>query len=175
MQPTIHILTLVAVISSMVAAVPIQVHLDPKVQQLGPVPHYALNIDGSIKVSGRIISEEYVQITGLATEGSECTASGLVGQDGGGKLLTCQMGIWLYPKIKTEVKEHSEIGYRFPNASVSCGPYQRVIGGGGSCHQTGGFIWVTASKPFQNGWRVECDGGQKDEWGTAKVWAICGY
>ncbi|KAF8946163.1 hypothetical protein BGZ46_005850 [Entomortierella lignicola] len=155
------------------APIKLQASLDNSTQHTGAPPHYSLSIEGNIKASGRITSDEYVQITGVAIEGSECSTSGLIGQDGGGRLLTCQMGLWLFQKTSTIVKEHSNIGFRFPSATVLCGPYQRVISGGGSCEQTGGFTWMVGSRPYGNGWKVECDGGQLNEWGTAHVWAIC--
>ncbi|KAF9110221.1 hypothetical protein BGX27_006639 [Mortierella sp. AM989] len=171
----LYTLASVLAFSLTVVAAPIQIQLTPKVQHQDPSAYFALKVDGSLKVSGRVIADEYVQIGGIAIEGSECALNGLVGQDGGGRLLTCQMGMWLYPKVSTEIKEHTAVGYQRPTATVSCGPFRRVIGGGGECSQPSGSIYVISSKPHENGWKIECDGASKEEWGNANVWAICAY
>ncbi|KAG0212708.1 hypothetical protein BGX28_005741 [Mortierella sp. GBA30] len=80
-------------------------------------------------------------------------------------------GVWRKRRIQTTIRETTNTGYRFPEASIQCADNERVTGGGGECQQPNGFIWVISSKPDGNGWYVGCDGGLKTEWGTAHVWA----
>jgi hypothetical protein len=132
-----------------------------------------VNIDGILASTGRIITEEYVQINGVAIPGSECSPNGLIGRDGDGQILSCQTGVWRKPRASTIIRESTNKEYRWPTASVSCAENEQVVGGGGSCAQPGGYIWLAQSKPQDNGWTVLCDGGMKNEMATANVWAIC--
>lgn len=49
---------------------------------------------GTLKSSGRTEVGEYLQLNGLAAEGSGCTPNGLLGRNAVGQLLTCQAGVW---------------------------------------------------------------------------------
>lgn len=49
----------------------------------------AANVDAN-----RLTAEEYVQVNGWAAVGWGCSPSGLLGQDGSGKVLNCVNGVW---------------------------------------------------------------------------------
>ncbi|KAF9085126.1 hypothetical protein BGX27_003548 [Mortierella sp. AM989] len=132
-------------------------------------------IDGALASTGRITTDEYVQINGVAMDGSECSPNGLIGQDGAGQILSCQAGVWRKPRASTIIRQSTRQGYRWPSASVSCADHEQVVGGGGTCAQPNNVIWLTKSIPQDNGWFIQCDGGfvHETELGTASVWAIC--
>ncbi|KAF9960934.1 hypothetical protein BGZ72_005434 [Mortierella alpina] len=132
--------------------------------------------DGSLEVTGRISTDEYLHVKGIAEKDAECSLAGLIAQDGEGQILACQGGVWQHQRstLRTTIRENKKDEYRFPAASVQCAEHERVIGGGGECTRPGiGYIFMISSKPFENGWRVGCDGGLKNDWATAYVWAIC--
>ena len=52
---------------------------------------------GSLYSWGRARTGEFLQIDGVAGEGWGCWPSGLVAQDGNGRLLACQSGVWQAP------------------------------------------------------------------------------
>ncbi|AEC18863.1 type IV pilus biogenesis protein PilV [Pusillimonas sp. T7-7] len=53
------------------------------------------NLAASQYITGnRLITREYVQLGGIATEGAACTPFGLVGRNSAGKLLNCESGRW---------------------------------------------------------------------------------
>lgn len=52
---------------------------------------------GSLYSWGRARTGEWLQIDGVASEGVGCWPSGLVAQDGNGRLLACQGGVWQAP------------------------------------------------------------------------------
>jgi hypothetical protein len=49
---------------------------------------------GKLTSSGRTEVGEYLQLDGIAGEGSGCTPNGIVGRDTAGKTLSCQSGVW---------------------------------------------------------------------------------
>jgi len=50
----------------------------------------------SLFSEGRTYVGEYLQLMGTATENSGCSPNGLLSQDGAGKTLSCQNGLWKY-------------------------------------------------------------------------------
>lgn len=48
----------------------------------------------NITSSERLITNEFLQIDGIALENTACSPNGLVGRDNDGNLLSCQSGIW---------------------------------------------------------------------------------
>ncbi|CFQ14861.1 Large exoprotein involved in heme utilization or adhesion [Yersinia enterocolitica] len=47
-----------------------------------------------IQSTGRITSDEYVQINGIAVSGAACSPNGLIGRSNTGGALFCQSGVW---------------------------------------------------------------------------------
>lgn len=47
-----------------------------------------------IQSTGRITSDEYVQINGIAVSGAACSPNGLIGRSSAGDMLSCQSGVW---------------------------------------------------------------------------------
>ncbi|KAF9436788.1 hypothetical protein BGZ76_002972 [Entomortierella beljakovae] len=131
---------------------------------------------GSVISTGRMTTHENLWIKKKNTLGESCSVVGLIGVDKTGQILSCRDDEqWHKPLANpaTKTRETTQRGYRFPTAIVLCEPWEHVTGGGGGCDQPSGFIWIKHSKPLSNGWSVECDGGMKDEWGTASAYAIC--
>lgn len=50
--------------------------------------------NGQLTTIGRLTTNEYVQVNGVATENAGCSPNGLVGRDTNGLLLSCQSGAW---------------------------------------------------------------------------------
>ena len=48
----------------------------------------------TIHANGRISTNEYLQIDGIALENTACSPDGLIGRDNDGNILSCQSGIW---------------------------------------------------------------------------------
>lgn len=61
-------------------------------------PHATSNLNtlvaNYISSNGRIRSSEFVEIGGVANEGSACSPNGLIGRKADGGILSCQSGIW---------------------------------------------------------------------------------
>lgn len=55
---------------------------------------FSVDQSGNVVASGRLTTNEYLQINGLAVEGAPCSPNGLVGRDVNGLLLSCQSGVW---------------------------------------------------------------------------------
>lgn len=49
---------------------------------------------GSLQSNGRLNANEYIAVGGVAVAGWGCSPNGLIGQDGTGKPLFCQSGVW---------------------------------------------------------------------------------
>ncbi|RUP51098.1 hypothetical protein BC936DRAFT_149891 [Jimgerdemannia flammicorona] len=180
------ILFLATTLGASVVATPIHFTSNSAVENINPSgmqTAIAITINGNAVVSGslrsndRISTGEYVQIDGMANSGSDCHPNGLVGRDNNGVLFSCQFGVWqkVGGSINTVVRHNSDRGYRWPKSEVSCASHEKVMGGGSSCYQEGGMIWILKSAPSGNGWFTQCDGGLENKWGTAEVWVICAY
>ena len=48
----------------------------------------------AITSNGRLSTNEYLYIGGIANPGAGCSPNGLVGRDGAGKLVSCELGVW---------------------------------------------------------------------------------
>ncbi|KAI8600666.1 hypothetical protein EDD21DRAFT_127561 [Dissophora ornata] len=118
-----------------------------------------LIVDGNLKATGRISTDEFVQINGIAVSGTGCSPNGVIARDDDGQILSCYSGVWRKPGVNTVIRESSNREYMWPTAFVACEPHERVVGGGGGCEQPSGYIWLMWSKPENNGWYVKCDGG----------------
>ncbi|KAI7817664.1 hypothetical protein BC939DRAFT_480974 [Gamsiella multidivaricata] len=166
-------LALVLVLAFTVSGAPVQLKFTPVDKQ--EILSSEVSIDGNLIATGRIITYEYLQILGIANEAQDCFPKGLIGQDINGRILSCREGSWQTFGISTITRYASHKAYRFPSAYVLCAPHERVVGGGGACSQPSGHSWLLASKPVDNGWGIQCDGGLRNEWGSAEVWAICAW
>ena len=67
-------------------------------QDLAGAKHDINNAGGiaaqTVVSSDRITTGEYLQIGGLAVDGSSCPSNGLLGRNSAGLVLSCQSGIW---------------------------------------------------------------------------------
>ena len=57
----------------------------------------ALSVNGTLGVSGMATLNQLagnLQVTPVATEGNSCSVNGGLAQDGTGKILSCQSGLW---------------------------------------------------------------------------------
>ncbi|MBE3289174.1 shufflon system plasmid conjugative transfer pilus tip adhesin PilV [Enterobacter cloacae complex sp. P31C] len=50
---------------------------------------------GTILSNGRLTTNEFLQLSQVATAGTSCSPNGLVGRDVSGGILTCQNGVWV--------------------------------------------------------------------------------
>jgi prepilin-type N-terminal cleavage/methylation domain-containing protein len=61
-------------------------------------PHATSNLNSLysnyIASNGRVRAGEFLELSGIATEGGGCAPNGLVGRDVKGSLLSCQWGVW---------------------------------------------------------------------------------
>lgn len=62
--------------------------------------------------------------------------------------------------------------WRWTSSTVSCDSDEVVTGGGGTCTGGGGFNFIYASQPVNNGWQIMCDTPSQQN-NTASVYAIC--
>jgi len=62
--------------------------------------------------------------------------------------------------------------WRWPSASVQCASNETVVGGGGTCTASGGWMFVYKNYPYRNGWRISCDTPQSKN-ARATVYALC--
>lgn len=52
---------------------------------------------GQLVSNGRVVAGEFVEIRGVATQGSACSPNGLVARDSNGAMLSCESGLWRPP------------------------------------------------------------------------------
>lgn len=91
----------------------------------------AANYVGS---NGRVRAGEYLEVAGVAAEGSGCAPAGLIGRDAYGGLLSCKDGVWSAPGISVAA----------PETIVSLGPTRGIWSG---CWTTVRPALITASGP----------------------------
>lgn len=156
--------TLLAITAVTVLGAPAQYNIDQGYQ--APLSlHNEATIDGSLEVSGRISTDEYLLVKGIAEKDAECSSAGLIAQDGDGQILACQGGTWKRQRqtLRTTIRENKKDAFRFPAASVQCAEHERVIGGGGECSRPGmGYIFMISSKPLRTaGWWGAMEGSSK--------------
>ncbi|CNJ13047.1 Large exoprotein involved in heme utilization or adhesion [Yersinia frederiksenii] len=77
---------------------------------------------GYIQSTGRITSDEYVQINGIAVSGAACSPNGLIGRSNTGGTLFCQSGAWRSGgmNINFDAVKYVYVG---DGGEVSCQPY----------------------------------------------------
>lgn len=130
--------------------------------------------NGQLTTTGRLTTNEYVQVNGVATENTACSPNGLVGRDASGLLLSCQSGVWKKATggLTTRVISTAVSAWRWPVASILCLGSEVIVGGGGSCAGASGDTRIINVRPSGNGWYVACDTalGQTV---TATVYAVC--
>jgi len=131
---------------------------------------------GQTRSNGRLTTNEYVQVNGVAYVGNGCGPNGLVGRTPAGQITSCVNGVWRSP-ASTSIYYNSAQGvaYRFPSTSSYCNGSDVAVGGGGYCSSKSGFIWLAASYPLgTNGWYVACDQNLgNDGNSTATVFVKC--
>lgn len=73
---------------------------------------------------------------------------------------------------KTRVVTASVTAFRWPGAAAMCPAGTLVVGGGGTCSSSIGWMFLNNSYPYGNGWYASCDTEQKV---TASIttYAVC--
>ncbi|WP_454869854.1 shufflon system plasmid conjugative transfer pilus tip adhesin PilV [Pseudomonas putida] len=76
--------------------------------------------------NGRVRAGEYLEVAGVASEGSGCAPAGLIGRDAYGGLLSCKNGMWQSNAGSVYASSQSHLA---PGSVVSCiaGPTGRVL------------------------------------------------
>lgn len=136
---------------------------------------------GTLTSTGRTQVGEYLQLGGIATEGTGCAPNGLVGRNDAGLTLSCQSGVWKKGfKLETPTVVYGEYGNINGDAGIAwCPTDQLVVGGGADCSDPAhGFIhsstpWDGGADPSNQGWIGNCFGvpGWPDP--PARAFAIC--
>ncbi|RUP51097.1 hypothetical protein BC936DRAFT_149890 [Jimgerdemannia flammicorona] len=130
---------------------------------------------GTLQTFDRISTGEYLQIDGMANNGSDCFPNGLIGQDDNGMLLSCQTRVWqtvIVGGFNVVTRYNITPGYGLAISTVSCAPNETLTGGGGACYPAEQNLGHIRSFPSKNGWITHCK-GLVDVQATAEVWAIC--
>lgn len=65
---------------------------------------------GTVLSNGRMTTNEFVQINGVARAGASCSPNGLVGRDSSGGILSCQSGFWTYSGATLKQNQCTQIG-----------------------------------------------------------------
>lgn len=86
---------------------------------------------GGMNSTGRLRTGEYLQIDGWAGEGGGCGPNGLLGQDGSGRLLACQSGVW---RATSGISQPFTVGgsgtCSWDAAIAQCPAGAKLLGGG---------------------------------------------
>lgn len=74
-------------------------YVDPNgTSRLNSITANAITSNGitanAITSNGRLSTNEYLYIGGIANPGAGCSPNGLVGRDSAGKLVSCELGVW---------------------------------------------------------------------------------
>jgi len=97
-----------------------------------------INNAGTINSAGRISTGEYLQVGGVAVEGTGCAPSGLVGRTYDGKLLSCQSGLWAANGIQGS---YTFMGTYTGSITLNAGSKAQIVmargGGAASCGDDG--------------------------------------
>jgi len=87
--------------------------------------------------------------------------------------------------FKSEVRSASSgprFGHPPTNVVASCHQGEQLLGGGGFCTTEPdgwGYVYMTESRPYQNGWKVSCDGNgitppDRTHLPVTHAYAVCG-
>ena len=55
---------------------------------------FSVDQSGNVNVAGRLRTNEFVEVGGVATAGHGCSPNGLIARDANGLILSCQSGVW---------------------------------------------------------------------------------
>ncbi len=129
-------------------------------------PAERLDVTGNIKVTGNIMASGTVTATGKMYAQTPTAA------DPNNTVATKEYVDNNSGAVSTVTSSCS--AFRFVGCSASCPAGKSVVGGGGSCTQPSGAIWIKESRPSgASTWFVNCDGGLESETATATVYALC--
>ncbi|KAF9187512.1 hypothetical protein BGZ49_004042, partial [Haplosporangium sp. Z 27] len=170
-KSTKAVILLVASTIAVTIGAPIQSPFIPK-NELATIPE-GLFLNGQLSSTGRITTDEYIQINGISIQGQDCTSDGLLGQNGHGGILICNEGVWTSPKSQTIIRENSSDSVDdYVHVIVECEPHEKVVTGGGGCFQSP-FPALISSIPYGNGWRIDCSFPNKKKGQVSNVYAHC--
>lgn len=121
---------------------------------------------GTIQSNGRMTTNEFVQINGVATAGWACSPNGLVGRDASGGILSCQSGVWTSSgKVSSfEVVQGNDACGKYVYSKAYCPAGKQLISGGFVLSNwTGGNGWnapdASMPSPSENAWQLVTGGG----------------
>ena len=123
-------------------------------------PAERLDVTGNIKVTGNINAS------------GKMTSASTVAGDSGTTVATKDYVDNNAGAVSTVSSNCS--AFRFVGCSATCPAGKSVVGGGGTCTQPSGAIWIKESRPSgASTWFVNCDGGLESETASATVYALC--
>ena len=121
---------------------------------------------GTIQSNGRMTTNEFVQINGVATAGWACSPNGLVGRDASGGILSCQSGVWTSSgKVSAfEMISGNDACGKYVYSKAYCPAGKQLISGGFHLSNwTGGNGWnapdISMPSPSENAWQIVTGGG----------------
>lgn len=123
-------------------------------------PAERLDVTGNIKVTGNINAS------------GKMTSASTVAGDPGTTVATKDYVDNNAGAVSTVSSNCS--AFRFVGCSATCPAGRSVVGGGGTCTQPSGAIWLKESRPSgASAWFVNFDGGLEHETASATVYALC--
>lgn len=91
---------------------------------------------GSVTSEGRVTTGEYLELGGVAAEGTGCAPAGLMGRTAAGKLLSCQSGLWAANGIQGN---YVPMGTYIGSVTLNSGSKAQVVmARGGNAQSCGG-------------------------------------
>jgi len=127
---------------------------------------------GTLRSEGRTTVGEYLQLSGVATEGAVCTPNGLIGRTAAGLALSCQSGVWQGSgRPEYVIVSAADTGGSNISAQANCPWGTTLVSGGGSCSAPHAS-YLRFSIPNGNGWRATCD-DYNYRTQTVTAYAIC--
>ena len=129
-------------------------------------PAERLDVTGNIKVTGNI------NASGTVTAAGKMYAQTPTAADPNNTVATKEYVDNNAGAVSTVSANCS--AFRFVGCSATCPAGRSVVGGGGTCTQPSGAIWLKESRPSgASAWFVNCDGGLEHETASATVYALC--
>ncbi|WKN24444.2 shufflon system plasmid conjugative transfer pilus tip adhesin PilV [Azotobacter vinelandii] len=117
---------------------------------------------GTITSTGRISTDEYLQLGGVAEEGTACSPDGLIGRTTAGLTLSCQSGVWVdSSKLNLVMRVREFVTPAWSDyvgvVDVYCEPNEVAVSGGVACDSP---HYHNGTRPIFNGalsgWRGSC-------------------
>lgn len=140
--------------------------------------------NGNLTASGRITANGSQALTAnsndwalMARNGSgslNSTARNSSGSINANDIYLRSKGQWASDLggIQTRRVSRSFTAFRWAGGIVSCNASEQVVGGGGACRSSIGWVFMAENGPNGNGWGVMCDTEMQINT-TAYVYAIC--